>query len=420
MSNSYDFPWLRDAGVQALIAVLAENNHTIRAVGGCVRDFLLGQNPKDVDFACNATPQEMQAIFDKAGIRTLDKGGLEHGTVIAVINNTEYEITTLRKDVATDGRHATVPFGADWHEDSARRDLTINAIYANPDGTLYNPQGGIADLAVGNVRFIGDPVQRIEEDALRMYRFFRFAARYQNPDHEFDPHGVAACAALSALIDIKVSGEKLYEETQKFFKTPLNASSLRALQVMHEIGLYEKIFMTTEFDADALVHLAMLEHATGQTHTPLRSVAVMAGQEHSLASALNAHWKLSREDAKRLTVMTHNTPHSDPAKIDYASLDQLSLQNYTDRLLVAAARQGTAPEQIAEHLAVAQEKKAIAFPIMGEDLLALGFRQGKQLGDTLKGLRTAWIESELTASREDLLMVLNQTMQTAVSEKVPG
>src|SRR6478609_8479665 len=173
-------PWMTAPQTRAVIAALAKTGIAARFVGGCVRDALLGRAIADIDIATPARPEEVIAALEKAGIKPIPTG-IEHGTITAVVSTPEprhFEITTLRRDVETYGRRARVVFDADWAEDAARRDFTMNAIYLDPDGTLHDPVGGIADLEAHRVRFVGDPAQRIAEDVLRALRYYRFEARF--------------------------------------------------------------------------------------------------------------------------------------------------------------------------------------------------------------------------------------------------
>src|SRR3989440_14881 len=201
-------PWMTAPQPCAVIAALAEAGIVARFVGGCVRDALLGRAIADIDIATPARPEEVIAALEKAGIKPVPTG-IEHGTITAVVSTPEprhFEITTLRRDVETYGRRARVAFDADWAEDAARRDFTINAIYLDPDGTLHDPVGGLADLEAHRVRFVGAPAQRIAEDVLRVLRYYRFEARFGTGTG--DPKARAACRAAVPLLS-KLSAERV-------------------------------------------------------------------------------------------------------------------------------------------------------------------------------------------------------------------
>src|SRR5207248_6741100 len=201
-------PWIEEPATRAMLAALKEADIAARFVGGCVRDAILGRPIADIDLATPARPEEVIAALEKAGIKAVPTG-IAHGTVTAVVPPRHFEITTLRRDVETYGRHAKVAFDADWAEDAARRDFTINAIYLDPDGTLYDPVGGLADLEAHRVRFVGDPAQRIAEDVLRVLRYYRFEARFGGGTG--DPEARAACRAAVPLLP-KLSAERVAQE----------------------------------------------------------------------------------------------------------------------------------------------------------------------------------------------------------------
>ena len=191
-------PWMDEPPVQALLAALARGRVGARFVGGCVRNSVLGRPVDDIDLAVDKPPQTVMRALEAADLRVVPTG-LRHGTVTAIVKGRPFELTTLRRDVETDGRRAIVAFTDDWRADAERRDFTFNALYADPDGTLYDPFEGRADLAAGRVRFIGNPDQRIAEDRLRVMRFFRFHAWYGQPP--IDGTGYQACARNAASLD---------------------------------------------------------------------------------------------------------------------------------------------------------------------------------------------------------------------------
>ena len=204
---------------RAVTEALSAEGATVRFVGGCVRDAVLGRDAKDVDIATPDPPETVIALLEAAGLKAVPTG-IAHGTVTAVADGTPFEVTTLRHDVETDGRHAKVAFTDDWVADAARRDFTLNALYCDADGALYDPVGGIEDARRGRVRFVGDARARIEEDALRLLRFFRFHAHYGRG--EADATALAACRELAPLL-ANLSGERLRDETLKLLAAPESA-----------------------------------------------------------------------------------------------------------------------------------------------------------------------------------------------------
>src|SRR4051794_14917986 len=205
-------PWMREPATRALLDALRRGGIEARFVGGCVRDALLGYPSADIDLATPARPEDIIAALEKAGIKAVPTG-IEHGTVTAVVISPRpqrhFEITTLRRDVETYGRHARVAFDADWSEDAARRDFTINALYLDPDGTVHDPVGGLADLAAHRVRFVGEPARRIAEDVLRVLRYYRFEARFGHG--EGDAAARTACRNSVALLPT-LSAERVAQE----------------------------------------------------------------------------------------------------------------------------------------------------------------------------------------------------------------
>ena len=246
--------WMTAAPTRALLAALGAGGAPVRFVGGCVRDAILGLRPADIDIATPESPDQVIRRLEKAKLKAVPTG-LEHGTVTAVVPPATFQVTTLRRDVATDGRHATVAFGTDWAEDAARRDFTINALYADAEGRLYDFTDGRADLAAGLVRFIGDPAQRVAEDYLRVLRFFRFHARFGNGAP--DAAAIAACSAAADRLD-RLSGERVRDELLKILILP-NAAD--ALALMQQSGVLTAILPQARLDVATLSRLVRLQAA---------------------------------------------------------------------------------------------------------------------------------------------------------------
>ncbi|MBF0394593.1 MAG: CCA tRNA nucleotidyltransferase, partial [Alphaproteobacteria bacterium] len=212
--------WMDAPETRAVIAALRAEGAEVRFVGGCVRDAVLKRPIRDVDIATHDPPERVMLLLEQAGIRAVPTG-IEHGTVTAVVGHAHFEVTTLREDVETFGRHARVEFTDDWAADAARRDFTINALFADPEGRIYDPFNGLQDLGAGRVRFVGDPTKRIEEDVLRLLRFFRFFAWYGRPPP--DPYSLAACRHMAPLLP-RLSGERVCGEILKLLLAPDPAS----------------------------------------------------------------------------------------------------------------------------------------------------------------------------------------------------
>ena len=251
-----DAPWLAAPATQAVCAALTGAGHQALLVGGCVRNALLGRPVADIDLATDARPEAVIDLARRAGLKPVPTG-VEHGTVTVVAEGRPFEVTTFRRDVATDGRRATVAFSTDLAEDAARRDFTMNALYCRPDGALVDPLGGLADLRAGRVRFVGDPAARIAEDYLRILRFFRIHAWYGDPAGGLDPEGLAACAALQEGL-ARLSRERVGAEMTKLLAA---ADPAPAVAAMAAAGILGRVLPGA--DARALAPLVHAEAAAG-------------------------------------------------------------------------------------------------------------------------------------------------------------
>ena len=220
-----DAAWLEREETQAVFDALQAHGIETRAVGGAVRNTLLGLTVTEVDLATTAVPEEVMALAVKAGLKAVPTG-IDHGTVTLVASGVPFEVTTLRRDVETFGRHARIAYTKDWEEDARRRDFTLNALYADRDGRVFDPLGGYADLRAGQVRFIGDAEERIKEDYLRILRFFRFHAYYGKGP--LDPAGLAAAVRLRGGLD-QLSAERVRAELRRILIAPQAAGAIKAL-----------------------------------------------------------------------------------------------------------------------------------------------------------------------------------------------
>lgn len=353
----------------------------IRPVGGWVRDYLMGREPKDLDLCTDADPFAMVAIFTTAGVRYRNTG-LQHGTVTAIMGPGEgYEITSLRLDTETDGRHAKVKFTTDWEADLARRDLTINAISMTLDGEIVDPFGGAQDLKDQRIRFVGNPVDRMREDYLRILRWLRFHYRIA-PDQPLDPETCdAARQCAHHLKDI--SRERVWSEVSRFVAGP---RGYRALADMMRLGLSYP---------SGLPHGSWREvkriHAHTQNPVTLMTAFLI---DPARMGNLADRWKWSNTERELALFLAENMAD-----------DEIDLR----RLLADDRR----PLASVRELAILQGRHAEIpgleawdvpyFPVKGEDLLRLGFRQGPELGQHLASLRTLWADSDYGLSKDDLL-----------------
>lgn len=384
MSVLIDQPWLHRPATQAVCAAVAADGAQVLFVGGCVRNALLGEPVSDMDIATDATPEQVLALARRAGIKAVPTG-IDHGTVTLIREGIPHEITTFRKDVATDGRRAVVAFAGDIAEDARRRDFTMNAIYARPGGEVVDPLGGMADLTRRRVRFIGTAENRIREDYLRSLRFFRFHAWYGDPGQGFDADALAAIAAnLDGLQSL--SRERIGAEMLKLLAAPDPAPAVAA---MRQAGVLAQILPGTDDRA-----LAPLVHLEGsRLVSPLRRLAALGGE--NLQEAL----RLSKAQAAHLArIREAATDASGAAELGY----RLGAEAALDAMLLRAAllEQPLLPELETD---IAQGAAAV-FPVRARDLLP--DLKGPALGRALQQLEAEWIASGFSRSREELLRSL--------------
>lgn len=401
--------WFRDEGLQTILKLLNEGEGEARIVGGAVRNALMGHAVADTDIATTLKPEEVMARAKTAGIKAVPTG-VDHGTVTLVHGGRPFEVTTLRTDVATDGRHAQVAFGMDWAEDAARRDLTINALYLDAEGKVIDLVDGLADIERGLIRFIGDADLRISEDYLRILRFFRFFAWYGNGRP--DAAGIRASARLKDGLD-RLSAERVWSELKKLLSAP---DPGRALLWMRQSGVLTKVLPETEkWGIDAIPALVDAEQAFGWEPDPLLRFMAMVPPDADRMTSLAARLKLSKAEAARIAawakapVVAHDLPDLAFARILYGN-DVKALEDRLKLALAGArmrARADTAALAEAGGFARLIERtrkwERPVFPVTGDDLKAQGVAEGRELGDRLKALETRWLESNFTKTRDDLL-----------------
>ncbi len=355
-------------GLDRLVAVLG-GGATTRLIGGVVRDTLLGEPVSDVDMATRLTPDEVIARLDAARIKSVPTG-LAHGTVTAILDSRPVEITTLRRDVSTDGRRATIAYTDDWREDAARRDFTINAMSADPDsGEVFDYFGGHDDLAAGRVRFIGEPLRRIAEDHLRILRFFRFFARFGKGD----PDAVAYDACARRANDLMaLSRERIAAEILKLLSYPAPVEAIRLM-------LARDILSPVLPEIASANALAALVAREGHDAQPVRRLAALIGPDPGLAEAIARRLRLSKANMKRLVVACGwRAPFSSPHALAY----RIGVEGARDRLLLggldATAIEGWIPRKL---------------PITGASLIARGLDPGPDVARTLMRIEDAWVDA---------------------------
>jgi poly(A) polymerase len=395
-------PWMKAAPTRALLKALGSAGIAARFVGGCVRDALLGRPIADVDLATPARPEEVIAALEKARIKAVPTG-IEHGTVTAVFNSPtpprHFEITTLRRDVETDGRHARVAFDADWAEDATRRDFTINAIYLDPDGTLYDPVGGLADLSAHRVRFVGEPTRRITEDVLRVLRYYRFEARFGSG--KGDEAARAACHDAAPLL-AGLSAERVAQELLRLLAVP---DPLPVLRMMAEDGVLAAILP----EATRLDRLQRLIASEPQPD-PLRRLAALVEIGAAGAIALAERLRLSNAERDRLAGLAPPWPldPGDDLRAQRITLYRLGGERYRDIALLLAAEGAMDQPRLTELLALAAIWQPPRFPLKGRDVTALGIAPGKRVGELLAAVREWWEAGDFTADRAACLARLKE------------
>jgi poly(A) polymerase len=385
-------PWMDKPPVQALLAALARGGIGARFVGGCVRNTVLGQPVDDIDIAVDKPPQTVMRTLEAADLKVVPTG-LRHGTVTAIVKGRPFELTTLRRDLETDGRRAVVAFTDDWRADAERRDFTFNALYADPDGTIWDPFDGRADLVAGRVRFIGDADQRIAEDRLRVLRFFRFHAWFGRPP--LDSAGFDACrrnaGSLSAL-----SAERVAKELLRLLAAPAPADALAA---MAEAGALDH-WLPEYAGAARLKALVAREEAPD----PLRRLAAIVSP--SAATAVARRLKLSTQEALRLQLMLEPAVPGD-LENHRVALYRLGTRLFIDRVLLDGPRDWQAA------LALARRWTPPELPISGADALALGLEPGPKVGALLEAVERWWIAGDFSADRAACLAELKRLARPA-------
>jgi poly(A) polymerase len=384
-------PWMDEPPVQALLAALARGGIAARFVGGCVRNWVLGRPVDDIDIAVDKPPETVMRALEAADLRVVPTG-LKHGTVTAIVKGRPFELTTLRRDVETDGRRAVVAFTDDWLEDAKRRDFTINAMYADPDGTIWDPFDGRADLLAGRVRFIGDPDQRIAEDHLRVLRFFRFYAWFGQPP--MDGPAFDACRRNAGTLGA-LSAERVAKELLRLLAAPAPADAVDALA---EAGVLDH--WLPEYAGTACLRALI---AREDAPDPLRRLAALLTPP---AEAVARRLKLSTQNALRLHLMLDPASAVKGDQSFRVQCYRLGTTLFIDRVLLDG------PAGWREALALARTWTPPELPISGADALALGLKPGPQVGALLEAVERWWIATDFSADRAACLAELERLVRT--------
>ncbi|HEU5048581.1 MAG TPA: CCA tRNA nucleotidyltransferase [Rickettsiales bacterium] len=419
LSNSQ---WLLWEETQALARALGSER--MRFVGGAVRDCLLGIDAKDVDVATPLPPQEVMELLTEAGMKVFPTG-IDHGTITVVTGKHHFEVTTLRRDVTTDGRRAIVAYTEDWCEDAMRRDFTMNALYCDMEGEISDYFGGVQDAMEGHVRFIGNAAERIREDALRILRFFRFFAWYGKLPA--DSEALTACQELAEMID-RLSGERIRQEMLKLLVSPNSAS---VITLMQEHGVLRYV-LPAPVSVQALSRLPQLLEKTQQPHNPILALALLlrsaGGDVLQQADWIRTRWKLSNaeqylladlcryerikpdKDTRRSAATTSSegvseakgATNSPPGNNIKKHIRATGKELFILQQLMTMA-EGEDEAQGTHTIALAASWQPPAFPLTGDDLIRRGITPGKNMGALLKRLEEYWEEEEYNPDKQALL-----------------
>ena len=402
--------WMTRPATLAVLAALAGGGATARFVGGCVRDALRGRAVGDIDIATDAGPEAVMAALQIAGLKAVPTG-LAHGTITAIADHRPFEITTLRHDVETDGRHARVAFTDDWAADAARRDFTMNALFMDADGTLYDPCGGLKDAKAGRVRFVGEPARRLDEDVLRLLRYFRFFAHYDRlpADHA----ALMACRAAAPRLP-GLSGERLRQELLKLLAAPDPGA---ACALMTEAEVFPHV-LPEATALGRLIALPALEKRCGARRDPLLRLAALIEVGQVGAEQVAVRLRLSNMEKNRLVALCA------PELPIFAELSggmrDLILYRMggpltRDLALLAwageSAKGGADDQAYVRLIAAADCWRPRVFPLRGDDALKLGLA-GPAIGRALAAVEDWWIEQGFAPGREACLLRLRSIVET--------
>ncbi len=397
-----------------LFDALTAGGAAIRFVGGCVRDAILGRPVQDIDLATDADPSRVLELLGAKNIKAVPTG-VDHGTITAIPDHRPFEITTLRNDVETDGRRAQVSFTKDWAVDAARRDFTINALSADPDGNIYDYVDGLADLRAGRVRFIGDPAERIAEDHLRILRFFRFQANYASG--EPDAAALDACHKASGKVD-ELSGERVWQELSRILKVPEPGKAFRLMEDARIL----RLLLPVGRSPDRLQALAALEDMVGVPPEAIRRLTALIQPDRQEASQIATRLRLSRVETARLDELSASRGESSAGMPDLAlrrALYALGQDVFRDLILLDWA------DQIARDPTVAisniRDWKSTwdataawtvpLFPLTGEDVIAAGAEEGPDIGEILAVVEEWWVDQAFRPGHDECLDRLRLVMR---------
>lgn len=397
-----------------LFDALSAGGAEVRFVGGCVRDAVLGRTVTDIDLATDAEPPRVMELLGERQIRTVPTG-VDHGTITAIPAERPFEITTLRRDIETDGRRAEVMFTKDWATDAARRDFTVNALSADRDGAIYDYVDGLADLRAGRVRFIGDAEDRIAEDALRILRFFRFHATYASTDPDAD--ALEACCQSSGQVE-NLSGERVWRELSRILSVPEPGA---VFELMEQAGVLPVLLPVGRYTA-RLQALAALEGMVGLPPEAIRRLTALIQPDRQEASQIATRLRLSRAETARLDELIASRGGSSAGMSELSvrrSLYAVGQDVFRDLILLDWADQIVREPALAAGNARNWKSTWDAtrgwtppeFPLTGEDVLAAGGTEGPEVGEILEDIEDWWVDQAFRPNRDECLERLRLMMR---------
>ena len=403
MINKIQYNFFQDITCKKILSLLNKKVDTTRFVGGCVRDSLIGVETNDIDIATKLEPNEVMNILTSASIKVIPTG-IDHGTVSVFSKNFNFEITTLRSDIETDGRHAKVTFSNSWEKDASRRDFTINSIYLKQNGDIYDPHNGVQHLKQKKILFIGDPDERINEDYLRILRFFRFNAFYGNDNLKLSNNSVKACAENKNKIK-KLSSERIHNE---FFKILNSTNPYFIINIMKKIGILEILF-EKKVETKIFKKLLSIEKKNSlKMDQFLRFVSLAPDAKKNHLSDLKM-FNFSKKDKKKLSLLTnqelkiHNKLETNYIERILYSIDKQSLVDLVILSWALSTNKIIDKEWISILDQISKLKVPI-FPLKAKDLLNFGLKEGPIIGEIFSEIEQDWIDSNFELNKEDLLL----------------
>lgn len=405
MTNEIQYNFLKDKLCMKIFSLLNEKEDTARFVGGCVRDSIIGLKTNDIDIATKLNPEDVVKILGSESIKVVPTG-IDHGTVSVFSKDFNFEITTLRSDISTDGRHAEVIFSDSWEEDSLRRDFTINSIYLKQNGELYDPHNGIQNLKDKKIIFIGNPDERINEDYLRILRFFRFNAFYGNNNLKLSSDSIKACTKNKNKIK-KLSSERVQNE---FFKILNSSDPYFIVSIMRKIEILDLLF-EHKVETKIFKKLLLIEKENSFSKNHILRFASLALKNKKINANNLQMFNFSKKERKELCLLTnqefeiHNKLNkSDIKKILY-SIDRKTLKDMA-KLSWALSNNRVTNKNWKNVLSQIDKVAIPIFPLKAKDILDYGLEEGPIIGEILKKVEQDWIDSNFEHNKEDLLFKL--------------